>query len=499
MDNEYEGRNRNFIATVELLRDELDEERGGWVIFDSFSEDLVGSFFRHINRFNDRFFYKAINSGLLSLRVPLKKFVSRFPDVAEFDGGGWFRLSVSSSSGGDSIPAEVVLFGDNVETPLVGVTKLERIDGEFSYWLNLVFMLNGEPRAPASFIAGVLDVSLVDSGGIAVAVYDVGQGNCNAIVDEYEHPRIFFDLGWAPNFHASTRPAGQPVLFACDLGLVPPVILSHWDMDHWSYAIARSRFDQASLTTKHEWHPEALARLWIARAPEAEQHKLGPLALSFYAALTERIIYPGVSAMLLWPTDSKRIDFSAGWLEVCEPGAGSPNDRNNSGLAMFVRPNKSNGAVLLTGDADFTSIPSLLKTRKPPLAGIVAPHHGSYITEYAIPTPKKGGPARLVMSVGNGNSYGHPKQQAIDAYKSKHWNLVLTQNRFECDRCGKSHTHGNTLLKFSSSSPDPECRCKCVLEGNLCLVPSNVSNPAPIAGTKTKRRGRKSKKAVLSV
>ena len=35
----------------------------------------------------------------------------------------------------------------------------------------------------------------VDVSLHGVAVYDVGQANFNALVDQYEHPRLFFDFG----------------------------------------------------------------------------------------------------------------------------------------------------------------------------------------------------------------------------------------------------------------------------------------------------------------
>lgn len=477
-ENRDENLHRSFISLVEIERDDS-VEGGGWVVFDSFADDSDP--------------YRSIDpmySALLTLRAPLEKVLKWFPDAMMLD-GSWAHITVEAHCSQDSVPAQVVLFGDGEESPVVGILSLSVVDGGSANHLTSLSMLGHAPRTRAGFIAGILDIPLQYVESLAVAVYDVGQGNCNAIVDEYEHPRIFFDLGWAPNFHRSTRPTETPDLFRCSAHSFAPVVLSHWDMDHWSYAIARSTYDPGSLTTKHEWKDGALNRFWIARAPEVERHQLGPLALSFYRALTETELIPGLSAILLWPNDTKRIQFSAGWLEACSPKDGEPGDRNNSGLAMFVQPNPKTGPILLTGDADFPSIPSLAIKRPPALAGMVAPHHGARISSDGVPRPKSDSPAQVVVSVGKGNTYGHPKQDAIDAYQECGWLPVLTQDRLNCPRCGGRHLHGNALLRFTVDSPDPQCGCRCVQAGNLCLLPSSLPKPAPRAGVKRTRSRKK--------
>ncbi|HEP9605354.1 TPA: hypothetical protein VDV81_005152 [Pseudomonas aeruginosa] len=468
---------RNFIALVEIDRDES-VEGGGWVTFDSFAEDSPGVLFED-----------GEYSDLLTFRAPVEKVLSRFPEEFMLD-GNWVLITVEAYCSQDSVPAQVVLFGDGEDPPVIGILSLSGVEQSMAHRLTHLSMLGHAPRARAGFIAGVLDIPLQNTEPHAVAVYDVGQGNCNAIVDIHEHPRIFFDLGWAPNFHRSTRPSEIPDLFRCSAHAFAPVVLSHWDMDHWSYAIARSTYDPGSLTTKHEWHKNALNRFWIARAPEVERHQLGPLALTFYRALTKKQLLLGLSAILLWPNGTKRIQFSGGWLEACSPKDGKPADRNNSGLAMFVQPNPQTGPILLTGDADFPSIPSLAVKRPKALAGMVAPHHGARISPDDVPRPKSGSPAQVVVSVGKDNTYGHPKQDAIDAYLEHGWLPLLTQDRFDCPRCGVRHKHGNTLLKFTGDSSDPQCGCWCVPEGNLCLLPSSLPRPAPRAGVR-KTRSRK--------
>lgn len=467
-------RRKTFKALVDIERD---GDGDGWVTLDCFSTGLSRSRFYGIKRIG----------GLLTLRLSLSYLSQRFP-IIENSESQWVQLGVASHASENSVEASVVMFGDNAEPVVLhiyDITPLKLSRDEYD-----AFMLADASRAPETLITGILDVSLQGAGQLSIAAYDVGQGNCNAIIDKFEHPRVFFDLGWAPNFHARTRPPRQPNFFSCDYVRVAPVVLSHWDMDHWSYAIARSKYNPKSLTTRHEFNRKALARFWIARPPERPEHQVSPLALSFYEALTKTQLMPGISAMLLWPDNCTQIPFSEGWLEACEPTRQTPADRNNTGIALFVQPKGQGPAILMTGDADFPSIPSLTSNRQLELAGMVAPHHGSKITVSAVPNPKPGTPMKLALSVGKGNEYGHPAQASLDAYKAAGWHgtAMLTQDRQVCqgDHIDE-HAHGNILLKFSVDAEDPKCGCCSVLGGCLCMTPSTAPHIPPVAGVKPRR------------
>jgi hypothetical protein len=493
MNEGFDGGRRFFIALVEAERDRQDEHDGGWVIFDSIAESLCEDLC-DMQDFHPRYF--NAKEGLLLLRAR----VDELPNGQQWldrANGTWVRIQVHAASG--ELPqAEVVLFGPaDGEPPRVGLEIMkEKPSLSIIRYLDRFSMLASELRAPASLISGVLDLALndINPDDIAIAAYDVGQGNCNAIVDEFEHPRIFFDLGWAPNFHSKSRPYDQPDFFNCDQLLGAPVVLSHWDMDHWCYAIQNSTFNRGSLTTAHSWKPAALKRFWIARAPQKKKHKIGALTMAFYDELKNTYMFHGLSAILLWPKNAKKISFSFGWLEACCQSGVAPDDRNNNGIAMFVRPTPRAPGILLTGDAYFESIPCLYS--KIPLAGLVAPHHGAAVTPGYIPAPAPGSPARLVMSVGAHNTYGHPKQASINGYNAQGWVSSRTQDRFGCIcKTGSLvHSHGNSLLKFNVG-PDPKCRCSCVPSGNLCLLPSTLAFPKPIAGVKPLKKSGNKKSA----
>ncbi len=84
------------------------------------------------------------------------------------------------------------------------------------------------------------------------AVFDVGQGNCNAVLDSYGRPCCYFDFGGGITNNAFTYPLALSSFCFCSNN--PPIVLSHWDWDHWSSAM---RYHGAPLS------PGAAAARWI--------------------------------------------------------------------------------------------------------------------------------------------------------------------------------------------------------------------------------------------
>ena len=71
----------------------------------------------------------------------------------------------------------------------------------------------------------------------AVAVYDVGQGAATALLSRGV-PTLYFDFGGSAlgNWRSFPEPLNQFCMTAN-----PPVVLSHWDWDHWSSALRDHR------------------------------------------------------------------------------------------------------------------------------------------------------------------------------------------------------------------------------------------------------------------
>jgi hypothetical protein len=210
-------------------------------------------------------------------------------------------------------------------------------------------------------------------GGVdAVAIYDVGQGNCAAAVVDGQ-PVLYFDFGLGCDANAATAPGAFNICCLCEQ---PPVVLSHFHHDHWA---AVSRF------------PQAYSQTWIVPRQGA--------TLGFtHAVLAGRIRRDG--ELLIWPDDEDVI--SGGSIEVLRCLG---NNRNDSGLACVIHGPDAK-RILLPGDARYSNIAHM----PDPVHALVAAHHGgrTNATEAQIPTPASEAAGRLVYSYGPGNSYNHP-------------------------------------------------------------------------------------------
>jgi hypothetical protein len=482
--NEGNARTRSYFAVIEETEDPLDKD-GDWLLVDALAEEHFGVAVGGMHAYREKREWDSV--VLRCRRTELRARTNR--DYG--DRAVWYWVLVAATPGEEDVEAEVVLLGDTEGPPVkVGIRAVRAADEGIAQRLSDWAMLRDSTRSVPTLISGLLDIALRNVSYIAVAAYDVGQGNCNAIVDQHEHPRVLFDFGWPPNFHAGTRPARRPELLACDRHTRAPVVLSHWDMDHWAFAVKRSHYDDRNMSSRATWDSNALERFWIARAPRNEQHQLGPMHMGLYEELAAKELFPGLTALQLWPDSERLIRFTCGWLEACEPADGSDGDRNNTGLAMFVE-DVVGDLVLLPGDADFPSIGSLakLRKRKSRLVGLVAPHHGARISAAALPRAKKGSAAMLVYSVGEGNQYDHPKDAAMAAYRNKGWLDHWTSHRAVCSHGHEAHVLGNRLVPFADASV-PRCGCECVPRGSLCLsVMAGKAAAASSASTATGASG----------
>lgn len=161
-----------------------------------------------------------------------------------------------------------------------------------------------------------------------VAVYDVGQGNANGICDGAETPLIYFDLGGGVTQNAATFPTA---LTDFCYARKPPVVLSHWDWDHWS---AGARFNAAS---KLKW---IVPNQW-----------LGGVHATFAAGLY------AAGNLLVWPAGLDSI--SVGQVTILKY-SGRGKGRNHTGLAIEVAGPNGQPPILLAGDARYSAIPGSL-------------------------------------------------------------------------------------------------------------------------------------------
>ncbi|TLM97847.1 hypothetical protein FDZ71_17935 [bacterium] len=215
-----------------------------------------------------------------------------------------------------------------------------------------------------------------------VCVFNVGQGNCVAIASIPTFPHLYFDFGGGCYGNSSTYPTGLRFCFSNN----PPIVLSHWDKDHW---------------VSGRKHPQAMSMKWIA-----PRQILGFWDRKFASDLHNR------ENLLIWPSSLPSISFP---LVILLKLSGT-NHRHNSGLVLIA--SVSGGDVLCPGDAPYSLIPRAASTN---LVGLVASHHGGKCGRGNPPTPSAGG-CRVVYSFGV-PGYGHPSPRSV----AKHHRVGWTQ------------------------------------------------------------------------
>lgn len=139
----------------------------------------------------------------------------------------WYRLELSNPDGGDVAEQFHNLFQDPTERGVIDVRPVIPSESEM---LNELAGWRGIEESPRPDIEEILNgIAPVD----AVAIYDVGQGAATALLS-HGVPVLYFDLGGSAigNWRSFPESLRQFCMTA-----KPPVVLSHWDWDHWSSAL----------------------------------------------------------------------------------------------------------------------------------------------------------------------------------------------------------------------------------------------------------------------
>jgi hypothetical protein len=265
----------------------------------------------------------------------------------------------------------------------------------------------------------------------AVAVYDVGQGSCSALIAR-DHPQLYFDIGGGAIADARTFPTNLTGL--CTTAN-PPIVLSHWHFDHW--ALAKRFAEQGSAR-------DLLESTWIV----PRQKALRPTAATLLGLirLHGRALIRGAGA----PT------LRAGAISLHSCVGASLND---SGMAMVVH-GSDQAAILLPGDARYRYIVDCPEQ----VTSLVVAHHGGHTgaTVAEFPRPDQTPAGRLVYSSGFKNSYRHPLKATVLDYTSV-WpaqNQMLTAER------GESPDPRHIHLYWDESDPPVQLGCR----GHQCSL-----------------------------
>lgn len=299
-----------------------------------------------------------------------------------------FDISTESSSGG--LAAQQYSSPSNVEnTEQVFIENIEPLDGRrsLSRSLRQLVSLDVLLDTPQNTIEGLLNGRFSEQEDTYLAVYDVGQGACSAVLDEFLVPMLYFDLGGGCFGNASTYPKNFQPCFTGN----PSVVLSHWDMDHW---ISGDR------------HQLAQRLPWIV-----PRQAIGPSHMKFAQKLdSHRSLY-------IWPNSLSSLITPFGEIHKLP---NTPN-RNNSGLVFvaMVGPHNNKIHVLCPGDAKYAKLPPQISSSQS-LGGLIATHHGGlYRGDNPPPASKKSN--YIAYSYGQGNSYHHPHHKTVNKHQKAGW------------------------------------------------------------------------------
>lgn len=348
----------------------------------------------------------------IEVELPVGTAPFGFPDVPDYEDTSrnsglsaletaWFQLYVSRQANGGTVASLYpALFAPPVSVYVTGTMP----SVQQGRALSGIFSLANLPTISTAQFAQILAVGSADY----LAVYDVGQGNSNALLKASgvkTIPTLYYDLGAGVYRNQHTTP--QQLIFCFTQR--PPIVLSHWDADHWAGAYANSVNGR---------YP-ALTQTWIA-----PMQLPGPVHIAFaYDILANGgNIYTYSPA----PATLGAVVLQSGHRLRFAVGVGS--DRNNTGIVVCIEHLNLNPprSWLLTGDCDYTYfVPHLAPL--PPIA-LVAPHHGATLgAQSTAPSPLATSTyRRLIYSFGAGNKHGgtnvqHPTHSGVQLHASSGW------------------------------------------------------------------------------
>ncbi|WP_294235175.1 hypothetical protein [uncultured Sphingomonas sp.] len=233
-----------------------------------------------------------------------------------------------------------------------------------------------------------------------VRVYDVGQGDAIAVLDQGGVPVLQIDYGGRQGSpFRKKKPSDVDV--SMPVASDTCVMLTHWDEDHWSSAPKGDAARKAEwLVPRQVTSPRAVRfSAGLARAACVPETRVGR-TYAFRAANGDTLLFQKIRHSAVSPAQDE--------------------DCNRSGVALaLVRGVGSDGQViLLPGDASFGWVPLYrrLHASGRSLTGLVAFHHGAG-THWTRSTRAllrdwrhtSGSDCQVMFSCSSDNGYGHPQ------------------------------------------------------------------------------------------
>lgn len=310
--------------------------------------------------------------------------------VEGYEPADWFRIRVAEPRGNVPI-TEVVplqLFQNLLtEGTALALADIKPVDEKTRKQLDRAVSTQHIASVGGEELKGIFQ-DVINRQIDWVVVYDVGQGNAIGLCDQTGGVSCYVDLGGGSGANLRTFP---PALQAFCFTQCPPIILTHWDEDHWSSGLRDRR---------------ALAQRWIA-----PRQRMGGIQMAFVAAIISaggRVLFVNGN---MPPTRLGQLQ-----LELCT-GTG----RNHSGIAVTLYEDTQDGnrRMLFPGDADYRYIPSFNTCG---YVSVVTPHHGGPLQRHTAPprSPQQS-ESRLVYSYGPNNTYQHPVLNTRAAHDAAGW------------------------------------------------------------------------------
>jgi hypothetical protein len=406
--------------------------------------------------------------------------MKRWPALGQATEETWMAISFTLVTDGDESDGGAYLYtpanqnGQRDTLQLLSVQPL--LDSPALRKLNGFARLKGIPAANKQTISQIVGEALANASEKAVVVYDVGQANWNAVVEvgncrgRPPMPVLFFDCGMPLGRNYSTLPSPIIAPFA-NASPHAPVILSHWDMDHWSGAASGQPL-YGTRGIAINWSPTALDRNWIVpnQGRHATGQKIRPTAWRLALALHRR------GKLIIWPTLLNRVNLPKGDSIVkCVPALNVSGKNNNSGLAMIVKTaskRRPDALTILPSDADYASLAiNYPELYKPDMCftGLVASHHGADL----VGAPPTALADWSKLAVSHGSRYGHPTSASLAAHSMAGWSYQY-ETHVRLHRTlpgGASQNSGSVVLGTSWLASDVHVRCQsCTLMTDACPI-----------------------------
>jgi competence protein ComEC len=250
----------------------------------------------------------------------------------------------------------------------------------------------------------------LSQGKLEVTAIDVGQGDSLVVVSPQGRTMLVDAGGPVGGLNEAATAASN---FDVGEEVVSPYL--------WSRQIRR--LDVLALSHAHSDHMGGMAavmqnfrprELWVASDPDSEA----------YRSLIAEAAELGVTVRHLRAGD--HMGWGGSQIKVLAPEPDYTNPaqpRNNDSLVMRIEYGRS--SMLLEGDAESPSEEAMLAHHLTPVTLLKVGHHGSRSST----TPKffaALAPKDAVISVGRGNTFGHPRGEVIQRISTSGTRLFRT-------------------------------------------------------------------------